>query len=149
VHLRERGTALLAGGRTKFRADVPDELPSLRVALPVRRQVQLIALEALHNAARHAEAGQVTLGLRPLGRGVVHLWIEDDGCGLGRSSRPGGTGMGLDSMRKRARELRGELRVSSSPGRGTRIDLWFHADGQPAAGPPPAATAGTGALIAG
>jgi len=146
VHLKERGAALMAGKRTSFRADVPDELPSLHLALPVRRNVQLIALEALHNAAKHAEARQVTLGLRPLARSVVHLWIEDDGCGLGQSARAPGSGMGLDSMRKRAGDLRGELRVSSSPGRGTRIDLWFHADGQPAAGPPGAATAGAGAL---
>ena len=82
----------------------------------------------------------MTLGLRPLGRGVVHLWIEDDGCGLGQSARPSGSRMGLDSMRKRAKDLRGELRVTSAPGRGTRIDLWFHADGQVASGPPGAAS---------
>jgi signal transduction histidine kinase len=52
---------------------------------------------------------------------VVRLRIVDNGTGFDALVQTGGTG--LDGMRKRASELGGSLRVSSSPGRGTIVEL--------------------------
>ena len=51
--------------------------------------------------------------------GRVRLAVSDDGRGF---EEPGG-GHGLEGMRERARLLGGRLRVSSAPGRGTRVTL--------------------------
>jgi signal transduction histidine kinase/ligand-binding sensor domain-containing protein len=112
----------------------PTRLPIVPLSLAVCRNVQSIALEAMHNAARHARAHRVGLGLVPGPKGRWRLWIEDDGVGL-TPHRPGGAGgLGLDSMRRRAAEIRAELTIGERPGGGTRVELTFDpaAPGRPA-----------------
>jgi signal transduction histidine kinase len=73
--------------------------------------VALIAIEALHNAARHAGATRVVLGLEPDGL-RWKLWIEDDGHGPGATPASTGSGLGIESMKRRAEEIGwGRLRV--------------------------------------
>ena len=51
--------------------------------------------------------------------------IEDDGCGFDpdRAAPAGGSHFGLESMRARAQELGGDLRIESAPDRGTLVVL--------------------------
>jgi len=76
-----------------------------------------IAQESLRNVARHAGVRQATLRL---GRhnGRVVLEVADQGSGI---SRNGPAGIGLMSMRERARLAGGTLSISSRPGLGTTI----------------------------
>ena len=78
-----------------------------------------IAREALSNALRHSQANRVTVELRDE-TGRVALEISDDGCGF-VPSLPPQAGLGLTSMKTRAREAGGELEVESRAGEGTRI----------------------------
>jgi signal transduction histidine kinase len=78
-----------------------------------------IVREAVTNAARHGEAGQITVRLSN-GRGL-HLEVKDDGKGFDPVDRRGG--FGLESMRERAIALGGEFRLDSSPGHGTEIQV--------------------------
>jgi len=78
-----------------------------------------LAREALSNALRHAHAGRITVTLRDEPDRVT-LEIADDGCGFDPAAPPH-TGVGLTSMRKRAAEAGGELRVSSSADKGTQV----------------------------
>ncbi|MET8012995.1 GAF domain-containing sensor histidine kinase [Streptomyces sp. NPDC005271] len=78
-----------------------------------------IAQESLHNIAKHARARNVQLHLLS-GPGTVTLTVADDGVGFDcQGSFPGH--LGLLSMRERAREVGGELKVDSRPGQGSRI----------------------------
>ena len=49
--------------------------------------------------------------------------IEDDGCGFdpAHAALAGGSHFGLESIRARAEELGGDLRIESAPGRGTLV----------------------------
>ncbi len=94
-----------------------DELPPL---LPdVETAAYRIAQEALTNVARHARARSAEVGLRARD-GRLEVAVVDDGAGFEAdgAGRPGG--VGLDSMRTRARAVGGELSVTSGPG-GTRV----------------------------
>ena len=96
---------------------VPDPFPVLPAATEVA--VLRVAGEALSNVARHAGASRcevvVDVGAR------VRVEVRDDGVGPGRAA----DGIGLVSMRQRAEELGGSLRVEAAPGGGTvvRADL--------------------------
>ena len=79
-----------------------------------------VAQEALHNALRHAFASSVTVTLDRSGRWVV-LEVADDGRGFGSEGRSGG--LGLASIRERARSVGGSLNVESVPGSGTRVRM--------------------------
>ena len=81
-----------------------------------------IAQEALANIAKHARARYVILNLRRDGPGVV-LSIHDDGRGFDVSTVKTYTGHGLRNMQERARTLGAQLRVESTPGQGTLIEV--------------------------
>jgi signal transduction histidine kinase len=87
--------------------------------LPAAAEVAayLIALEALTNVARHARAQRCTVRIEAGDDLVVE--VIDDGAGVGGLVR---SGVGLTSMRERAEELGGALRIEDSDAsRGTRV----------------------------
>ena len=98
--------------------DAPESLPALPAAVEVA--AYRIAGEALANVVRHAGARSCVVRLSS-GDGELRLEVSDDGVGL---PPPGGSrsaGVGLHSMRERAEELGGSLRIEASPAGGTRV----------------------------
>ena len=88
-------------------------------ALPEQCEANLlrIAQEALTNAVRHS--GTQRIGIRLAYRtGSVELEVGDNGRGM-TGAEP--SGFGVDGMRERARQIGGEIKILSDPGRGTRI----------------------------
>jgi signal transduction histidine kinase len=90
--------------------------------MQVRRQLHLIAREALNKVLRHARAQRVWL---ELGADQQRLWlrIRDDGCGFDPAQRSDGSGLG--NMRRRAAAIGAQLHIDSTPGSGTRVELWL------------------------
>ena len=76
----------------------------------VRRNLHLIALEALHNAARHSGASVVALRLARDGPSW-RLVVEDDGRGLAPEPDDPKVrrGLGLEAMKARAAEMAGSI----------------------------------------
>ena len=91
------------------------ELPPLPAAVEVA--AYRIALEAITNAARHAEARTCRVQLR-LEEDALWLEVTDDGRGIGPEC---GAGVGLASMRERAAELGGSVEIEARPEGGTRV----------------------------
>jgi signal transduction histidine kinase len=81
-----------------------------------------VAVEALNNALKHAEATAVTVRIKQQ-NGAVTLTIEDDGCGFAETAVPHHGGVGLHSMQERARQLGGELVIESKVSEGTAVTL--------------------------
>ena len=88
------------------------------------KQISSIAKEAILNAVRHSSARdiQVTIAWGWLG---FKLSVVDDGCGIDAFTLEHGRALhwGLVGMRERAKQLKGQLRISSSRGAGTRVTL--------------------------
>jgi two-component system NarL family sensor kinase len=91
--------------------------------LPVRVEASLyrIAQEAVINAVRHADAGRVEVRLVAT-PDRVRLTVEDDGRGFDPSQVPKGH-YGLTGLNERARLLDGHMKLESSPGAGTRLEV--------------------------
>jgi PAS domain S-box-containing protein len=96
--------------------DVPPDLPR-DVALCVYR----VAQEALRNVVRHAGSPRAAVRLVADERELV-LSVRDWGAGFEVATR-GKTGLGLESMRERARLIHARLTVRSRPGRGTKVTV--------------------------
>ena len=78
-----------------------------------------IVQEALHNAQKHAHATRVSITLEQHDGFVIK--VSDNGAGFVADSHS--TGLGLVSMRERARLAGGELTIDSVVGRGTTVEL--------------------------
>jgi signal transduction histidine kinase/ligand-binding sensor domain-containing protein len=87
-------------------------------ALALFRVVQ----EALGNAAKHARATRITVRLTRTNR-MVSLVISDNGVGFDPGHVNAASGLGLIMMRERATQLNGTFEVTTTPGRGTTIEV--------------------------
>jgi signal transduction histidine kinase len=88
-----------------------------------RHELVRIAREAIANAVRHGGARHVwvTLGSR---RDDLLLRISDDGCGFAAASGDtAGTGLGLRTMRDRARHIGAQLVAGHGERGGTDVDV--------------------------
>lgn len=80
-----------------------------------------IGQEAITNAVKHAQAKHIELAVEFTEKNVT-LSVKDDGRGYdGDTTRIKRRGFGLVGMRERAAQLRGELQVTSAPGKGTHV----------------------------
>ncbi|HZD56166.1 MAG TPA: ATP-binding protein, partial [Anaerolineales bacterium] len=101
--------------------ETPEEgLPPLSAA--VELAIYRIAIEALSNVIKHAEAQNCSLQLSVSegSQRMLDLEVIDDGVGLPEGVEPD---VGLASMRERAEELGGVFRIESSPSIGTRVTI--------------------------
>ena len=122
--IRRYATALAAASGVVVEVAVPygeRELPP-DVALAVFR----VAQEALRNAVRHGRARHIEVVLSFVTDGLMVV-IEDDGAGFDVDETllraANGETTGIMGMLERAEMLGGMLRVNSTPGEGTRIEL--------------------------
>ena len=83
-----------------------------------------IVIEALTNAARHAQASQIRVSLKRDNQQMT-LSVEDNGVGFDAkswfNSPTERKSLGLISMRERAELLGGTLEIVSGPGQGTTV----------------------------
>jgi signal transduction histidine kinase len=115
----------------RCRLELPDAFPEITIPSPARYHIHLVIKEALHNALKHARAGEVRFGL-DVNREVLSLRISDDGLGFD-PQRPhvsksngqanGNGGHGLANMRQRVEALGGQWDLKSAPGQGTSITI--------------------------
>lgn len=81
-----------------------------------------IAQEALRNCVKHSRAESARVMLTRT-RTAVRLVVSDNGCGFNTKTTSMEKGLGFISMKERLHLLGGELKVSSKPLRGTRIEV--------------------------
>ena len=94
-----------------------------RMSTAVEAAFYRVVQEALHNVAKHANATTVNI---EMGRenGSVRLLIEDDGVGISpQKPNPGRQAFGMAGMRERITNIGGKMKVTSSRGKGTRIEV--------------------------
>ena len=84
-----------------------------------------IAQEAITNAVRHADATQIDVDLR-CENGKLRLLIRDNGIGFDvESVRAQTAGLGLVGMEERAALVGGQAKITSSPSKGTTIEVFL------------------------
>jgi signal transduction histidine kinase len=120
VAVIDRARSAHGGPRVTFQRCAGPALP------PTHDQVVLrVAQEALHNALRHSDAGNIAVELCGVPQGAfaggARLRVRDDGKGF--DPEAAGRGLGLVSMRERADSVGGRLTVHTEPGVGTVIEL--------------------------
>ncbi|MDX1662755.1 MAG: PAS domain S-box protein [Candidatus Promineifilaceae bacterium] len=95
--------------------------PEPALSPAARETLYRVAQEALNNVVKHAGAQTVHIAIREAA-GQATLTVADDGCGFDSGGLFPGH-MGLRSMRERAEAAGGRLRLESTRGRGTVIQV--------------------------
>ena len=116
--LVERAEWVLGG--VELSVETPKDCPDTVVSFPVKRHLIMFFKEAVHNCARHAQATRVRIAVEIAGP-QLQVAVSDNGCGFDPAELK--DGWGLANMKKRAKELGGEMELESLPGSGTTITL--------------------------
>jgi signal transduction histidine kinase len=92
-----------------------------------RQELYVIIRECLRNIDQHSRARAAAVVVT-IAAEAVSVMIADDGVGFDRArlvdgSANGNKQHGLASMRERAEQFGGTVRIDSRPGRGTRIQV--------------------------
>ena len=105
-------------GRANMKARV---LADENIYLSLEKETVLynIAMEALNNIMKYANAKSVTILLKRRKSSVI-LEVVDDGCGFDTKTHGNG-GMGLPGMQERLSKVDGKLTIRSAPGKGTKV----------------------------
>jgi two-component system CheB/CheR fusion protein len=138
VRLEENGLvsaleelAAITTNRFKIQCGFACEGPEPAIDNSVALHVYYIAQEAVLNAARHSQAGKITIRLKAAPDHLV-LTVQDNGSGFQPAAkRP--AGMGIAIMAYRARVIGANLDLKTTPGSGTELSCWF----QPSTRKPP------------
>src|SRR5439155_21490877 len=109
---------VLTGIRVSFQTDGSfDEVPS-STALCLYRITQ----EALQNIAKHAQAATAEVGLDRSEK-LLRLTVSDSGVGMDPDSAESNPGLGLISIKERARLAGGTVEIRSEPNHGASLTV--------------------------
>jgi len=118
--LQEYARPLMESRNIAFTFGFDPSLENLPVSMEVRRNLYLIAKEAINNLIKYSEATQAVVRFDHRGEQLTVI-IEDNGRGFDPSEPT--TRNGQQSMRKRAEALEGSLTVESAPNQGTKLEV--------------------------
>ncbi|RZK88725.1 MAG: hypothetical protein EOO98_11795 [Pedobacter sp.] len=109
---------ILGSTTINYKIEVHEKLNTLIQDITLRKNLVLIAKEAINNCAKYSQARQLNLTLKLVDT-KIELTITDDGIGFDTDQQ---LGNGLANMRKRTQELNGIFNINSSKN-GTKISV--------------------------
>lgn len=122
IKIKNYAASLLVDSDTEFKCNVMSDAANLITSITARKNLLLIAKEAINNIAKYSKAKNAKLTLQ-LFQKKIELIIEDDGIGFNEAYI--NRGNGLDNMEQRTLELKGNFSIHTSSGNGTIIKFVF------------------------
>jgi signal transduction histidine kinase len=108
--------------RTRIAIDFTSDPLTFDASAEVGIAVYRVTQECLTNILRHSRSPRATVALKECA-GVFHLTIADAGVGFEQEPHQASAGIGLLSIRERARMIGADVEITSAPLRGTKIEL--------------------------
>ena len=120
LRIREFAIPLCESKNIGFSISYDEQLSGVRLSMDIRRNVYLIAKEAINNAVKYSACSEVILRFKSDHHGLL-MEISDDGKGFDPNLPTSRNG--LQNMKLRARQIRSLITINSSHGKGTMITL--------------------------
>jgi signal transduction histidine kinase len=128
-YLEKFALDFLGAAGIRCRLDMPLQSPVWQLTSDARHNLFLAYKEALNNVVKHSSSSEVRISLA-LEASAFELDIADNGCGFDPQNLNAKTtndtgrlaaGHGLASMSQRLREIGGNCKIISAPGKGTKV----------------------------
>lgn len=121
LRIREYAIPLFEMKDIRFSIVTPEAMNSLSMPMDVRRNVFLIAKEAVNNLVKYSECSEAKVEFS-MQNSVLNLVVSDNGKGFDISNVKQHRN-GLQSMKNRAEHIHGNLSVHSEIGKGTTVSF--------------------------
>ncbi len=126
LRMRRLADDIFTARNIAFQLSAPGNEADVKLGADTRHEVFMIFKESINNIVRHSECTRAEVEFK-VEQGRLVLKLSDNGKGFDPASA--GDGNGLSGMRRRAKNLGGELVLISSPGIGTTVILQAPLDG--------------------
>ena len=120
LRIREYAIPLFESKNIQFHFEIPEKLAGMRLQMETRRNIYLIAKEAINNLVKYAQCKNVHVGFSEES-GLLVMEIRDDGVGFDPGAPTSRNG--IRNMRIRAEKIGGIITLRSQPGNETQICL--------------------------
>ncbi len=124
IKIKNYAAGLLADSNINFTYSIMPNADAVITGITARKNILLIAKEAMNNIAKYSKAKNAALSLQ-LRQKFLVLIINDDGIGFNPATVTSGNG--LENMQQRAKELQGTFNIQAKAGIGTTITAIFSA----------------------
>jgi signal transduction histidine kinase len=118
--IRTYAAGLLNNHDIRCSFDIPHNLPVETLNLEAKRNLHLIAKEAINNALKYSGCTHISISLQRRNDGL-HLSVKDNGRGFDLEKSQSGNG--LRNMADRAKDIGATLTIDTGLGRGTMIQV--------------------------
>lgn len=112
-------------GNIQYDIQFPENAQKIKLSMTRRHDLFLIFKEAVNNITKHAQCTSAQIRLQ-LQKNVLILEISDNGKGFEKAA--GSNRNGLVNMQQRAKNCKGELKITTTPAAGTFIVLRMKLD---------------------
>lgn len=112
---------ILGATNCNYSIKIDEEIDKVITDITVRKNLILIAKEAINNCAKYSKANTVTIVISRK-ENKIEMIIQDDGVGFDTTLQ---NGNGLQNMKQRAIEIKGKLEIVSDKNVGSKIYLQF------------------------
>jgi ligand-binding sensor domain-containing protein len=120
LRINEFAIPLFENRNIRFQIDSPDSINDLSLQMEIRRNVYLIAKEAINNLVKYSACENVSI-IFSREHNLLIMEIKDDGKGFDSDLKTKRNG--LRNMKDRAIRIKGVLKIQSVLGVGTQIRL--------------------------
>jgi signal transduction histidine kinase len=123
AYIRKQVAEQLETAGINYSFDFPGNIPDIKLSSEQKRNLLLIAKEAIHNIIKHAGATKVLITAQ-LDDSYLKMKITDNGKGFD-PEKTTQFGNGLQSMQRRAREMNAQLNILNDAGTTINVALTF------------------------
>lgn len=116
--IRNTVSNLLGATNINYKIEIEAPLEDLVQNITAKKNMMLIIKEAINNCAKYSNASECTLHLEMSDNALI-LTISDNGKGLPANKMK--VGNGLQNMRKRTEELKGDMHLITAENRGVQL----------------------------
>jgi signal transduction histidine kinase len=120
IKIKNYAASLLSDATINFTYNILPSADALITNITARKNILLIAKEAINNIAKYSKADNASLSLT-IQNNMLVLEINDDGIGFEKETNT--TGNGLENMQQRTKELKGIFELTTAKQKGTTITV--------------------------
>lgn len=110
---------ILGATDCNFKVNIDNEINNLITDFTIRKNIILIAKEAINNCAKYSKAKNVSISIKNK-KEYIEMFITDDGIGFDTSII---NGNGISNMKRRSVEINSEFSIESNKNSGTKIKV--------------------------
>jgi len=121
VRMKQYSAEMMEPKNIDYSFSVNEKAIKAKIDSAVRKEIYLIFKEIINNSVKHSQCSEINIEIGLSGNNFEMI-ISDNGIGIDLSSL-NVNGNGLNNLKHRAKEISGEIKISSEQKKGTKTRL--------------------------